>query len=275
MSMWSYSIQQDENRRIWSNSTAWLTPFNPRARPQANPTLVRSTLQRNGGKAEYWVLPPELSYPYQLKYDKRGRIWFSLNLIAGNGTHQFAVFDPSTKVATGFTIKGIGTAGISDIAVDSTNTVVWLTHRNPNAVYRFDWNSTDVIVYENPSVYRPDLNDLSANHVPVFLSDDGQVNTIDPDRKTGAREVNISRYELIPQITELSSHDLGVTASTYSVLNTVHTEPETYAGPFIRWPVPTITGGPAPQPAPHDIKVVRNNVYFSEGGDSLICKMRI
>jgi len=271
LSLWSYSIQQDENRRIWSGSTARLSPLNPNARPQDNPTLARSTLQRNGGITEYWVLPRELSYPYQLKYDKLGRIWFSLNLVSGSGNHQFGVFDPSSNEAVGFTIEGIGTAGISDIAIDSANTVVWLTHRDPNAVYRFDWNTTEAIAYENPGVNGPDLNDLSAKRVPVFLSQDGHVNTIDPDRKTGARNVGISKYELIPQLTEISSHDLGITASTYSVSNSARNEPETYAGPFIRWPVPAITGGPTPS----DIKSVGNKVYFTESGDALLCMLRI
>ena len=149
--------------------------------------------------------------------------------------------------------------------------VVWLTHRHPDAVYRFDWNSTSAIVYENPSVNGLGLNDLSAKDVPVFLSRDGRVNTIDPDRKTGIRDVSISRYTLIPQSTELSSHDLGVTESTYAVSESVQTEPETYAGPFIRWPVPTITGGPTPS----DIKNVGNNVYFSEAGDTLLRRLRL
>lgn len=269
LSLWSYSIQQDENRRIWSSSTARLSPLNPNAPPQANPTLARSTLRRSGGVTEYWVLPRELSYPYQLQYDKRGRIWFSANLIDGGGIHQFGVFDPSTNEATGFTIKGIGTSGISDIAVDTENTTVWLTHQRPDAVYRFDWNSTEAIKYENPTVTGIGLNDLSTKQIPVFLSLDGRVNTIDADRKTGSTPVTFAKYTLVRQITELSSHALGVTMSTYPVSNSVRNELETYAGPFIRWPVPVVAGAPVPT----DIKTIGDNVYFSVSSDALLCRL--
>jgi len=267
LNLWSYSIQQDENRRIWSSATAKLSPFDPNARPQNNPALARSTLHGNSRKAEYWVLPRELSYPNQLKYDKLGRIWFSMDLVSGSGSHQFGVFDPATNYAIGYTIEGIGTSGIADIAVDTTNTTVWLTHRYPSAVYRFDWNTSEVIVYENPSVNEPDKNDLNAENIPVFLSNDGHVNTIDADRKTDKRSVSNSKYKLIPQQIELSKHDLGVTESSYTVPKTLQIEPETYAGPFIRWPVPPVTGNPLPI----DIKTVGDKVFFTEAGDALLC----
>lgn len=267
MSLWSYSIQQDENRRIWSTATSKFSPFVPKARPQDNPALARCTLYRNYGTAEYWVLPRALSYPEQLKYDKRGRIWFSMNLISGAGSHQFGVFDPATNIATGYTINGIGTSGISDIAVDAPSTTVWLTHRSPDAVYRFDWKTNKAIVYENPSVNGLGLNDLDAKKIPVFLSSDGHVNALDADRKTGALSVSHSEYKLTPQKTELPNHKLAVSESSNSVSKTSKIEPETYAGPFIRWPVPAIIGNPSPA----DIKTAGDKVFFTEGGDTLLC----
>lgn len=271
ISLWSYSIQSDQNKRIWSSATARYSPFAPNARPQDNPALARCTLQRNNGVAEYWALPRELSYPSHLKMDKRGRLWFSLNLVSGAGNHQFAVFDPAANVVTGFTIRGIGTAGIGDIAVDTAKTTVWLTYRSPDAVYRYDWNTKEAIEYVNHSVVGPSLNAMSAKDVPVFISRDGHLNTVDPDRKTGVRKVIMTKYQLTPEVTELSSHDLGVSRSMESVPSSVITEPETYAGPFIRWPVPAYTGSATPV----DVKTVGNWVYFAETGDELLCRMRM
>lgn len=271
LSLWSYSIQQDEKKRIWSSSTARNNPLRKNAPPQDNPTIARSELNKNSGTVDYWVLPSDLSYPHQLRYDKFSRLWFSLNLVNGSGKHQFAVFEPSSNKMTGFSIDGIGTAGISDIAIDEANETVWLTHRGPDEVYRFDWNTNEVDVYENHSVNGPDLNDLMAKPVPVFISRDGYVNTIDANHPTGKRKVFRKSYNVIPQRTELSSHPLNVAQTKSSVPVSTHVEPETYAGPFIRWPSPVITGTPTNQ----DIKTYGSYVYFIESGDTLLCRFKV
>lgn len=269
LSLWSYSIQQDEQRRIWSSATARFSPWAPNSAPQDNPALARSDLYRNHRTAEFWALPSELSYPDQLKYDKLGRIWFTTNLISGSGIHHFGVFDPATNYVIGYTIEGIGTLGSGDIAVDSSNTTVWLTYRSPDAVYRFDWNTSRAIVYANHSVNGIGLNDLDAKKIPVFVSSDDHVNTIDIDRKTDVLRVTRKKYKLTPQQTELARHELGVTENTLNVSSSVQIEPETYAGPFIRWPVPAVTGSPIPI----DLKTVGDKIYFTEAGDSLLCEL--
>jgi len=257
ISRWSYSIQQDEAGRLWTFGTT-------RIDSNDMPSLIRSKLGRNSGTAEYWVLPPELAYPYRLRYDKGGRIWFSVKLQGTPGLHQFGVLDPATGKATGFTIDGIGTAGISDLEVDTRHTTVWLTHRQPDSVYRYDWNSLEAIAYEDPALSWPGLTDLSGKRVPLFVSGDGHVNTLDPDRKTGIKMVSASHYTLQPRVTELAAQDLTVTETQDPVAVTTVSEPEIYAGPFMRWPVPAITGGPTLV----DIKRVGNKAYFTEMGDA-------
>ncbi len=224
LSLWSYSIQQDESSRIWAHSTANALSNFP---GQNIPSLVRCTLGRNSGRAEYWALPWQLFDPYQLKYDKGGRIWFANTLVNSGGIHQFGVFDPAKNEATGFSIDGIGTVGASDIAVDTPNTTVWLTHRFPDAVYRYDWNTKEAIAYEDPGLYRPGLNDLGAKRVPVFVSGDGHVNTLVPDRKTSVIKISTTKYRLRHRVTELTSHELGVTEFKDKVpMNTNCTAPD-------------------------------------------------
>lgn len=271
LSLWSYSIQQDEKRRIWSAATARSNPLMQVSPPADYPTLARSELSKHGGVTDYWVLPAELAYPHQLKYDKKGRLWFSLDLVSGWGKHQFAVFDPVKNQVTGYTINEIGAAGIADIAVDNQNESIWLTHRHPSEVYRFNWNSNEVDVYENPSVSAPNRNDLLPNTAPVFLSRDGHINTLDIARVTARRKVISSRYNVIKQRTELRASALGVSETKSSVPRSKVSEPTTYAGPFMRWPTPALVG----LPAGYDIKTQGSYVYFSESGDSLLCRFRI
>ncbi len=268
LSLWSYSIQQDESSRIWAHSTANALSNFP---GQNIPSLVRCTLGRNSGRAEYWALPWQLFDPYQLKYDKGGRIWFANTLVNSGGIHQFGVFDPAKNEATGFSIDGIGTVGASDIAVDTPNTTVWLTHRFPDAVYRYDWNTKEAIAYEDPGLYRPGLNDLGAKRVPVFVSGDGHVNTLVPDRKTSVIKISTTKYKLRHRVTELTSHELGVTEFKDKVPMNTNNEPEIYTGPFIRWSAPAITGGPTLV----DIKNIGNKVYFIATGDAQLGMMQI